>query len=178
MNASTVARSLSLAAALAASPAVLAANDGSLGASSSGDLQVTMSVADRVQVTRLDDIVLGGYGGTGDMVGAEAFCAYRNGTGLYALTLSSANALAGQFRASNGPKFISYVVRIDDDTDASDGALTTSGATRTGLAGSGTSVSCGAADNAAVEITFAEADLQGAAAGAYADTLTLLVEPN
>lgn len=178
MSISTLARSITLASALAASGAAVAANDGSIGATSSGDLQVTLAVGDRVRISSLNDIALGGYTGAGDLVGSDAFCAYRNGTGLYSLSVASANAAAGVYRARKGAKVIPYTVRIDDDVDASNGLSVVSGATVTGLQGSATSASCSGSDNAALEVTFAAADLQGANAGAYTDTLTLLVQPN
>ncbi|HSG89845.1 MAG TPA: hypothetical protein VLA56_11585 [Pseudomonadales bacterium] len=173
-----IARSIALVSALIASGSALAANDGTRGLESTGDLQVTLSVNDRVQITRLNDIALGAFSGTGDLVGADGFCAYRNGSGLYDLTVSSANAAAGVFRAVSGTDFLAYTVKVDQDADASDGTLTTSGAVQAGLAGSGTSTTCANSDNAAVEVTFAEADLQAAPTGAYVDTLTLLVQPN
>lgn len=180
MNFDRIAKTATLAAALAvASGSALAAEDGKMGASSTGKSVVSMSVGDRVKISGLDDIALGAFSGAGDMVGSSAFCVYRNGTGLYNMTVTSANQDGdGNFRATDGTNFVSYGVSYDVDADASDGTEISSGETRTGLAGEARSPSCSATDNAAIQVSFAEEELLGAVAGAYTDTLTLLVEPN
>jgi hypothetical protein len=178
MNVQQIARSVALASALVASTGVLAATDGTLGATSSGELNVSLAVADRVQITGLDDIALGSYSGTGSLVGGSTFCVYRNGTGVYDLTVTSLNDDSGTFRATDGTDFIAYSVEIDDSVVASNGVLVASGAAQTGLAGNGTSTSCGGADNASLQVTFDELDLQAAPTGSFADVITLLVEPS
>lgn len=179
MNLKQIAQSVTLASALVASTAALAANDGALGATSTGDLDVTLSVADRAQITGLDDIALGAYGGTGSLGGASTFCVYRNGTGVYDLTVSSLNEDSGTFRATDdGTNFIPYTVEVADSVVAAERVLVASNAPLTGLVGNGTSTSCGGGDNASLEVTFSEADLQAAPTGAFADVITLLVEPS
>jgi len=171
-------KSLVAAIALGAASFAAAATDGSLGATSTGTAEIDLTIADRVQVTGLDDINLGTFGGSGDMTGATAFCVYRNGTGLYDVTVSSANESGAAFRATDGSNFLSYVVRFDDDNDASDGTSIDSRAAETAIAGDGRSLSGGGSDNASRHVTFAEAALLSANTGAYNDTLTVLVEPN
>ena len=171
-------KSLVAAIALGAASFAAAATAGTLGATSTGTAEIDVVIADRVQVTGLDDINLGTFGGAGDMTGATAFCVYRNGTGLYDMTVSSANESGTTFRATDGSNFLSYVVRFDDDADASDGAAIGSSAQETAIAGNGTSLNCGSSDNASLHVTFAEADLLSADTGSYNDTITVLVEPN
>ena len=179
MKATRIARSIALASALAgAATGVLAANDGSLGTSSTGDLGVTLAIADRVQITGLDDIALGTYAGSGDLSGEALFCVYRNGTGLYDLKASSAHAEAGVFRAAGSGEFIDYAVKVDEDTDPSDGILVDSGTAETGLTGHASATDCGGSNNASLQVSFSEADLQAASTSNYADTITLLVTPN
>ena len=179
MKATRIARSIALASALAgAATGALAANDGSLGPTSTGDLSVTLSIADRVQISGLDDIALGTYGGSGDLTGTSQFCVYRNGTGLYDLTASSLHADGTTFRASDGTDQIVYAVMVADDTDPTTGVEVGSGTPETGLQGSATSTDCGGSDNASLQVTFAEAALQAAPTSAYSDTITVLVEPN
>jgi hypothetical protein len=179
MKATRIARSIALASALAgAATGALAANDGSLGTSSTGDLGVSLAIADRVQITGLDDIPLGTYGGRGNLTGSAAFCVYRNGTGLYDLEASSANADGATFRAAGGGEFIAYAVKVDEDADASDGVLVDSGTPETGLQGHASATDCGSNDNASLQVSFSEADLQAAPTSSYNDTITLLVTPN
>ena len=72
----------------------------------------------------------------------------------------------------------------DCNSDAVDGCelpldtLANCGSCGRPCAFAGSSTSCGGSDNASLHVTFAEADLLGAEAGTYADTLTVFVEPN
>lgn len=179
MNFKQIAKSVAFASALVASTGALAATDGLVGGTSSGNLGVSLTIASRVQITGLEDIAFGTWGGTGDLVGASAFCVYRNGTGVYNLTVSSPNADASGFRATDTTNFIGYSVRVDDDADASVGGTTVaSGMPVNALAGHGTALDCGNADNAALEVTFTQADLEAAPTGTFTDIITLLVEPS
>jgi len=53
-----------------------------------------------------------------------------------------------------------------------------SGTAETGLQGNGTATDCGGSDNASLQVSFAEADLQAAPTSAYSDTITVLVQPH
>jgi len=170
-------KSIALASLLAAAGTAYSANDGSLGATSTGDLDVSVDIADRVQISGLDDIDFGAYAGFGDLDSNDAFCVYRNGTGAYNVTISSAEADGGTFRLSNGSDFIAYSVSFNDDADITGGTDVGSGDTLAGN-GSATSLTCGGASNASLGVSIPENVLQAAASGAYTDTITLLVEPN
>jgi hypothetical protein len=173
-----LAAGLALAGALVAGTPAFAASQGSVGATSTGTSDVSVTVGGRVRITRLDDIALT-FSGTGDVVGSDAFCVYRNGTGIYQVTVSSDHASsADEFRATDGTSFVPYAVKYAEDLSPADGLDTISGQTHTGLTGSGTSVACGGGDNASLEVTFNETDLQALATGTYADTITLVVAPN
>jgi spore coat protein U-like protein len=179
MNVNKIARSIALASLVAASGTALAATDGTLGATSEGTAEVTMTVEDRVLITGLEDMALGTYSGSGALFGETAFCVYRNGTGLYDLTVSSDNqGASNEFRATDGFNFVTYTVLFDEDATAVDGDPIASGVEEEDLAGHATSTSCGGSENASVRVTFGEAALQSAPAGNYADTLTFLVEPS
>lgn len=170
-------KGIALASLLAAAGTAYSANDGSLGATSTGDLDVRVDIADRVQISGLNDIDFGAYAGAGDLDGSDAFCVYRNGTGSYNVTISSAGADGGNFRLSNGTSFIAYSVRFNDDADITGGSDVSSGDTLAGT-GSATSVTCGGASNASLGVSIAANALQAAPSGIYTDTITLLVEPN
>lgn len=179
MNVNKIAKSIALASLVAASGSALAATQGTLGATSTGTADITMSVEDRVQVTGLDDMLLGTYGGSGDLFSEMSFCVYRNGTGLYDLTVSSNNQSgSNEFRASDGLNFVVYTVLFDEDNTAADGDPIASGVQELDLVGHATSTSCAGSENASVRVTFGEAALQAAPAGSYTDTLTFLVEPS
>ncbi len=161
---------IALASLLAAGGMVSAAEDGTLGATSTGSLDVLVSIADRVQISGLDDIDLGAYSGSGELTGSDSFCVYRNGTGLYDVEISSANADGGAFRMVSGTdNFLTYTVTFA-------GEAVSSGEEIEG-AGHSTSVTCGGGTNTTLAVSVAEAALQGAVSGSYADTVTMVVSP-
>lgn len=154
-----------------------AASDGTLGASSSGTTDLTLEIADRVQITSVEDIALGAWSGSGNMVGTTQFCVYRSGGDNYAVTLT-ADTGAFQVDSATTLDSIAFSAKVDDDLDASDGeALTYNTQSAVALVGS-SSFTCGGADNAELQVTFAEAALQAAStANDYQATVTILVEP-
>lgn len=169
-------KGIALASLLAAAATAYSAEDGSLDATSTGSLDVSVAITDRVQITGLNDIDFGAYTGTGALDGNDAFCVYRNGTGAYNVTVSSAEADGGTFRLRNGTDFIAYSVTFNDDADITGGSAVTSGQTLAG-SGSANSLTCGGASNASLGVSIAANDLQAAASGNYIDTITLMVAP-
>lgn len=169
-------KSIALASLIAAAGSAYSAQDGSLGATSTGSLDVKVDVADRVQISGLNDIDFGAYAGTGALNGNDAFCVYRNGTGAYSVSIDSPQADVGSFRLSNGSDFITYSVTFNDAADITGGSAVSSGDSLTG-SGSATSLTCGGASNASLGVSIAENDLQAAASGNYTDTITLVVAP-
>ncbi|HKI75446.1 MAG TPA: hypothetical protein VJ998_12405 [Pseudomonadales bacterium] len=156
----------------------MAATDGGLGANSTGTSDVTLSIADRVQVTDVHDIALGAYGGTGNMTGTSDFCVYRSGGDNYKLTVTTDNGAYAVTSISTGDS-IPFTAQVDDSlTAATTGeALSYNTATSTALVGS-SSLTCGGVDNAQLYVSFAESDLQAAStASDYQATVTLYVEP-
>ncbi|MCB1692524.1 MAG: hypothetical protein KDI19_07130 [Pseudomonadales bacterium] len=155
----------------------MAATQGSLGADSTATSDITLEVADRVQITSVEDITLGAWSGSGNLTGSTDFCVYRSGGDDYQLTLT-ADTGAFQVDSATASDSIAFTAKVDDDLDASDGeSLAYNTATSAALAGS-SSFTCGGSDNAQLEVTFAEAALQAAStANDYQATVTLLVEP-
>lgn len=151
----------------------MAATDGTVGVDSTASSDVSLSVADRVQISNVKDIAFGTYGGTGDLVENSSYCVYRNGGGDYQLTLTT---IEGSFEVTDGTNTIPYAVKVDDSADASLGTAMTYNTAAGPLVGS-PAVDCGGTDNAAMEVTFSEADLQAAGTAAYSGTVTLYVEP-
>ena len=175
-NLKKIVTGFAFAASLAAGNA-MAATQGSLGADSTGTTDVTLEIADRVQITSISDIVLGAWSGNGDLVGSTDFCVYRSGGDDYQLTLT---ADTGSFVVESATTLdsIAFSANVDDDLDASDGeTLAYNTASAVALTGSN-SFTCGGNDNAQLEVTFAEAALQAASSAAdYQATVTILVEP-
>ncbi len=161
---------IALASLLAAAGTTYGATQGSLGAESTGSLDVTVTIEERVQISGLNDIALGTYSGAGDLSGSDDFCVYRNGTGFYTLEVGSQNpATSGAFRLTNGTAFIPYSVSVN-------GTSLLHGENVEGT-GHASSVTCGSSTNASLAVEVLASDLQAAPSGAYADTITLVVSP-
>jgi len=149
---------------------------GTLGATSTDNSVVSLEIVDRVQITNVDDIVLGAYGGTGVLSGSTQYCVFRNGGDDYKVTLTTDT---GSFKVSSiiSGDNINFTAKIDSDADASDGVAVVYNIATAAMAGAATT-NCGAADNGAIEVSFAQADLLAASSAAdYTATMTILVEP-
>ena len=153
------------------------------GPTSTGHVDVTVTVPELVWIQRLDAIALTYVPGT-DATGEDEFCVYSStGTASYDLTISSLTATGTTTFEATGQAVpantVDYGVKFDTDLDASDGSDVTEAATMTNLpnAVTGLPPTC-AADNASIQVTFLEAlNLDSAPADVYEDELTLLVEP-
>ena len=159
------------------STSAMAATDGSMGATSTGQIDLDLEVLDSVEITSLDDVDFGTYGGTdtGDINAGDAYCVFVNGGDDYTITPTSANgsfALDGVLGDS-----INYTVKL---AGAATGAASASSVAYNAASAtfSGSSArDCGSANNASVDISIAESEIRAASTDTYSDTLILLVSP-
>ncbi|MFQ5352575.1 MAG: hypothetical protein ACE5D3_05825 [Candidatus Binatia bacterium] len=167
--------SITAAGLVAASMSVGAAtSDGSLGSTSTGTQDISLTIQDLVQVSGIAAIDLGTYGGSGNASGSDTMCVYRNGTGSYSVTLTSANESSGAFRLNAGTDYITYSVTWDDTSGPS---AVSSSTALTGQSGDSSSQTCNSVDNATVAVSATAAALQAAPTGSYSDVITILVSP-
>lgn len=164
------------------------ATQGTLGSSSTGTININISIGSVVQVTQLKDITLSYTPGVdvGDLTRVVDLCIYANNTaGSYKVTVSDANAATGNMRISTGgatPSYIPYTTQwfTNATGTGSPAATLTSGtqtATFSGASTSSRTCGNGTNNNAAIKLTFLEADLTAAKAGSYTDVVTILVSP-
>jgi len=158
------------------SPMAMAATDGSLGSTSTGDTDVTITIGDVVQVTVQQDVGLT-YTPGSPSTGATGVCVYRNSNANVNVTLTSANPDgSNNFRMSDGgTSFITYAVDLTGSTTNVIGAV--SGTANTITDENNTSTNCGGAFSHSVGVTATAANLDAAPAGSYTDTITILAEP-
>lgn len=158
------------------SAAVMAATQGTLGTTSTGDLEITLDIDSLVRVSNLNDIDLGTFaGGAADLSGSDNFCIYRNGAGNYNITMTGSGA-ASAFTLTDGTNTIPYSVSF---TNGGANAMAT-GTALTAQAGAFTAndtCNSGANDNVSVAVTVANSDLASAPASSYTGTLTMVVAP-
>lgn len=151
-----------------------AATQGSLGATSTGSVVINATVPNLARISRLDDINLGTWSGA-DLNGSDQFCVFSS-TRSYTITATSSNGTAALFRLKDGgTNYIPYTVTWTDSAPTSLPLLNAIASTP--FATNATSTNCGGADNTTVTVNVPSAAIGAAPAGAYSDTLTLLVTP-
>ena len=175
-NLKKIALSTAIASSLFAGQA-FAASQGTIGATSTGESVVSLTINDQVQISGVDDIALGAFDGTNDLTGSTAFCVYRSGAGSYEMTLTAEGKSTFEVASATTLDTIPFTAKVDGDSDASDGTTIAHTGTSSTYTGSD-AVDCGSADNAALEVNFAAAALRTAGAATdYTATMVILVEP-
>jgi hypothetical protein len=161
-----------------------ATQDGTVGPTSTGTVDVQILVPNLVLVENLDSITLNYAPGGGDVSVAEPFCVWATPGTLYDITISSlTNTGTVDFVATGAASNVNYNVEFDDNVagisweDVTENATLNNGGsfyTPANNASPGCST-----DNSALRVTAVESgNLDAAADGVYGDTLTLLVSPN
>lgn len=156
----------------------IAATQGAIGATSTGTTVITAVIPNLVRITGLNDISLGTWSGTGDMVGSDSLCVWST-TRKYKLTATGSGA-SNAFTLTDGaptPTTIPYSVQWAQSTGASSGTALTSGTQISGQVTSATSTTCASGTNSTVIVTVLDANLQASPAATYTGTLTLVVAP-
>ena len=163
--------------------AVAATADGTTGPTSTGTLDISLKIDNKLKVSNLDAIDMGTFSGS-DMTGADTLCVYFNQGGAYQVTVDS-NDVPGTFELDNAGTTIPYTLEWDDGV-AGLQALT-AGTALTGLDIGGNDSSTGAdddcvtvgADNATIQADAAAADILAAGTNAtYTEEVSILVEPD
>jgi hypothetical protein len=177
MNMPQIGKALAAAAvATFAASNAFAAQDGLLGATSQGDLEITLTIDPLVQISGLTDIQLGTYTGGADITGVDNLCVYSN-TGGYEITATGDGGTGSEFELNGTGHDVPYTVEWADSAGAGTGSPMTSGTVLPGQGGTFTTPDCGGGNNAQVIVTVNSTDLLAAPAQAYAGVLTLLVAP-
>jgi len=153
-----------------------AANQGTVGATSSGDLDISLTVLDEVRISNLADITLGTFVGA-DLSGTSPACVFRSGTGNYEITATGdGGAAADEFSLAGGTDTVDYTVTYDDGSGPT--AVTSGTALGGQTGGDPASDTCaGTGDNGTIAVNVLATDMAGLAADVYTGTLTLTVAP-
>ena len=176
-------KKLLIASAIAASSVMsvtaFAATQGTVGGTSTGDLEITVNIDDAVRISSLNDLTAT-FDGTNNVVLSDTACIYRNGTGLYEITATGDGGSGTDFSITDGSSTpIAYTVNWNDEAVAGLGVPVTSGVAVTGQTGADdSSPTCGTTGlNSAVEVTVLAADLLTAPSSTLAGTLFINVAP-
>ncbi len=141
-------------------------------------ISINVSTSDpQVQISGLDDFVLGDFNGSGNVTASDSFCAYAESTG-YRISVSGNNQdQAGNYFLSSAagnnllPVQLAYAAN-----GTGPGTINLTGQNVTGLSGSST-IGCNDTNNATLTLSIDEQDLRSATSGTYTETLILLMEP-
>lgn len=167
----------------ASTPAISATADGTLGATSTATIDVTLTIAEQFQISGVAAFALGSRSaGAGDLQSNQDVCIYHNGDGSYRVTFSddsTGGTGAGyNIEDAGDANTVSYAVRFNDVTGTVGQIVTTDGtatAAQSGANNQTTDCSTGG-DSANIEVFMTGANLDAAPNGSYDSELTVLVE--
>lgn len=160
------------------STALLAATDGDLGATSTGQIDLDLEVTDSVEISALNDLDFGSYGGsdTGGINTGDAFCVYVNGGDDYNITPTSSNGSFVMIGDTDADEIEYSVKFIGAATGAAAAAATAYNTPSATFQGS-VYRNCNSINNASLDVSIAEQEIRDATTDTYQDTLILLVNP-
>lgn len=160
--------------------AASAATDGSLGATSTGTVNVSASVPNRVELSGLTDVAFTNQDPASAASKAQSVCVWSNtSTGGYHVT-ATGSGTGSAFTLASGSLTVPYSVQWSGTSGQTTGTALTSGTALTGLTSTAVNPTCstGAATTASLIVNIAAADLQSMQAStSYTGTLTLVVAP-
>lgn len=166
-------RNIALGSALAAiSTGSFAATRGTVGFTSTGDLDITLVVADEVRISGLQDLTLN-FSGTDETATSDA-CIYRNSGTAYQIT-GTGDGAGNAYELTDGTNVVPFSVSIDDG--ATSVSLPPGSAVTRSNADQAETDCFTAGPNAQISVTVTAANALALLAASYLGTLTLLVAP-
>jgi len=154
----------------------MAATDGSVGPTSAGTADLSVTIPQLIRIRGLRDFTWNYTTGIGDLDDNEDINISANyAAGGYRVTGTGSGA-ANAFTVTDGSDTIAYAVRFNDSTGTAGNTAITAGTAFTGQTGAVSPLG-NSTDNANYEVIFTEANLQAALAGTYTGVLTLTVQP-
>ncbi len=155
-----------------------AANQGTLGATSTGDITITASVQARVRITGLADVSWTNQDPGTAATNAQDVCVWSNtSTKGYTVTASGDGA-SNAFTLANGALTVPYSVQWNASAGQTTGTALTTGSASGTLTSTATNQTCSAGESASLVVGIGTSDLSGMqAATSYSGVLTLVVSP-
>lgn len=162
-----------------ASPAA-AATQGTLGATSTGSLTITVSVANRAQITGLTDVAFTNIDPSTAATTAQNNCVWSNtATKGYSIT-ATGSGTSGAFTLANGALSVPYSVQWSASSGQSSGTALSAGTALAGLTSTAVNPTCSTSPttSSSLIVSIAAPNLQNMqSATSYTGSLTLLVTP-
>jgi hypothetical protein len=166
--------------ALTATP-VVAATNGVLGATSTGSVQISVSVPSRVQITGLTDISFANAEPNGQALSAQNNCVWSNtATKGYTIT-ATGSGTGGAFTLASGALTpVSYAVQWNQSSGQNSGTALVASTASGGFVSTAAVPTCATtpSSTSSLIVTIAQSQLQAMPSlTTYTGTLTLLVNP-
>lgn len=166
--------------ATAAAGTAQAATDGSLGATSTGTVNINATIASRVQISGLSDITIASTDPNTPETKAQDVCVWSNTAGKkYNIRAPGSGSSSAFTLASGSLAPVNYTVEWAQSVGQSGGTSLVSGTALTGQASTAANPTCASGGkSASLVVKMDTTNLQAMQAGAtYAGVLTLLVAP-
>jgi hypothetical protein len=162
--------------------AAVAATQGTPGATSTGTINVSASVASRVRISNLSDVSFSGVDVTSDVSNAQNVCVWSNtATKAYNITATgSGTSNAFTLDGGGGTSPMPYSVQWNQSSGQTSGTALTKGVALTGQVSTATNQNCanGPSSSASLIVSILAADLASAVSSTtYSGVLTLVVAP-
>ncbi len=165
---------------LAISPAAAAPTQGSLGATSTGIINISASVPNRARISGLSDVAFTNQDPATAASNAQNVCVWSNtATKAYTITASGSGA-ASAYTLSNGSGTVPYTVEWAATSGQTSGTALTAGSASASLTSAAVNQNCSSAPltTASLIVKMSTTDLGTMSAGSsYTGSLTLLVTP-
>ena len=168
--------------ALMAADCAKAATQGSSGATSTGSITITASVASRVKISKLNDVTFSSVDVSSAVSNNQSICVWSNtATKGYNIT-ATGNGSGGIFTldGGSGTTPMAYTVQWNQNSGQSSGTSLTAGSSLTGQKSTATQQDCtsGPSTTASLIIGISATELGNAVSSAtYTGILTLVVAP-
>ena len=163
-------------------PATLGATQGTPGATSTGTINISASVASRVRITNLNDVSFPGVDVTSNVSNAQGVCVWSNtATKGYNIT-ATGNGASSAFTLDGGASTspMPYSVQWNQSSGQTSGTALTKGVALTGQISTATNQTCasGPSATASLIVSILATDLASAVSSTtYSGVLTLVVAP-
>lgn len=156
----------------------LAATQGTVGATSTGSITITLSVAQRVRIGGLSDVSLAAVSPDETATAAQSVCVWSNtATRGYSVTASGSGG-GGAFVLASGAQSTRYDVAWNGSAGQGSGTRLAPGSPLAGQTSSAITPDCAAGPSASLTVSVEASELRAAQAEAtYLGTLNLLVSP-
>jgi hypothetical protein len=158
-----------------------AAHDGTLGATSSGDVTITASVAARARITNLTDVTFSSLDPSVAAANNQNVCVWSNTTNKSYKVTATGDGSSSAFTLSNGSGTVPYTVEWAGSTGQTSGTQLTANSASTTFTSGAANQTCSSAPltTASLIVKIGTSDLLTMTAGGsnYTGLLTLSIAP-